>query len=53
MVKICFAGLGSIGKRHLKNVTELLQKEGAEYIIDAVRTGRKKTACRYSGAYSP
>ena len=49
MVKICFAGLGSIGKRHLKNVTELLQKEGAEYIIDAVRTGRKKLPADIAG----
>lgn len=40
MVKICFAGLGSIGQRHLKNVIKILEERSEEYCIDAVRSGK-------------
>lgn len=41
MLKICFAGLGSIGQRHLRNLVELLEEKESEFIIDAVRCGGK------------
>lgn len=37
--KILFAGLGSIGKRHVKNLVKYLNSRGDEVIIDAVRSG--------------
>lgn len=37
MLKVCFAGLGSIGKRHLRNFSDILEKRGIEYTFDAVR----------------
>ena len=27
MIKICFAGLGSIGQRHIRNLTEILNEK--------------------------
>lgn len=36
--KIAFVGLGSIGKRHLKNLTDILLKRGDGYSIDAYRS---------------
>lgn len=36
--KIAFVGLGSIAKRHLKNVTTLLDGRGDEYQIDLYRS---------------
>ena len=42
MLKICFAGLGSIGQRHIRNIIKLLEREKKEYIIDAVRSGKKE-----------
>lgn len=41
MLKICFIGLGSIGKRHLGNLDSILQV-GKDFVVDAVR--KKKTA---------
>lgn len=37
--KIAFCGLGSIGKRHLRNTVRYLQEHGCEYQIDAIRSG--------------
>ncbi len=37
--KIGFCGLGSIGKRHLKNTVRYLTKQGWGYEIDAIRSG--------------
>lgn len=37
--KIAFCGLGSIGKRHLKNTVKFLRGRGDSYQIDAVRSG--------------
>lgn len=38
MLKVCFVGLGSIGKRHLRNLSDILCKRGVEYIFDAIRS---------------
>ena len=40
MVKICFFGMGSIGKRHLKNLVKTLNERKIEFKIDVVK--RKK-----------
>jgi predicted dehydrogenase len=40
-MKICFFGLGSIGKRHLKNVTRVLGEYGVAADIHAFRKTRK------------
>lgn len=37
--KIAFCGLGSIGKRHLRNTVRYLQERGCDYQIDAIRSG--------------
>ena len=37
-IKICFIGLGSIGKRHIKNIVTILNERNIEYEIDAVRS---------------
>lgn len=37
--KIGFCGLGSIGRRHLKNTVRYLQEQGWGYEIDAIRSG--------------
>lgn len=36
--KIAFVGLGSIGKRHLKNLTDILLKRGEVFVVDAYRS---------------
>lgn len=36
--KIAFVGLGSIGKRHLKNLTDILLKRGDAFFVDAYRS---------------
>ena len=40
MVKICFFGMGSIGKRHLKNLVKTLNERKIKFKIDVVK--RKK-----------
>ena len=42
MIKICFAGLGSIGQRHIRNLTGILNEKKENYMIDAVRKGKKE-----------
>lgn len=37
--KIVFCGLGSIGKRHLRNTVRYLQEQHYDFQIDAVRSG--------------
>jgi predicted dehydrogenase len=37
-MKVCFYGLGSIGKKHLINLTYLLSQRGESYEIDALRS---------------
>ena len=40
--KICIVGLGSIGKRHLLNIVKILNKRGASYSIDLLRSNSQK-----------
>lgn len=40
--KIAFCGLGSIGKRHLRNTIEYLQDEHCSFQIDAIRSDISK-----------
>ena len=37
-MKICFIGLGSIGTRHIKNLSYLLKERNLNYSIDALRS---------------
>lgn len=41
-MKICMIGLGSIGQRHLGNLTTVLEKRKIEFQIDALRSSRKE-----------
>lgn len=41
MMKICFAGLGSIGKRHLRNLIAVLGEYGQPREIHALRRGKQ------------
>lgn len=36
-IKVCFAGVGSIAKRHIRNLTEICNDRGLELQIDAYR----------------
>lgn len=40
MVKIAFVGMGSIGKRHLKNVCTYLEQKQRKFAIDVFRSGK-------------
>lgn len=40
MYKILFAGLGSIGKRHIRNVVDYLEDRNESFRIDAIRSNR-------------
>ena len=40
MLKICFFGMGSIGKRHLKNLVKILKERKLDFEIDVIK--RKK-----------
>lgn len=44
MLKICMIGLGSIGKRHLRNLVFVLDRRGIRYQIDALRSNRIRQA---------
>lgn len=37
-MKICFIGLGSIGSRHIKNISTILEERNIEYCIDVLRS---------------
>ena len=41
MVKICFFGMGSIGKRHLKNLVKILKERKLNFEIDVVKRTRE------------
>ncbi len=41
MLKICFVGLGSIGKRHIRNLVCILRNQKREFMIDALRSTDK------------
>lgn len=36
-MKVCFVGIGSIAKRHIKNLSEICNAQGIELSIDALR----------------
>ncbi len=36
-MKVCFVGIGSIAKRHIKNLTAVCEEQGIELSIDALR----------------
>lgn len=38
-MKVCFVGLGSIGKRHIKNLSNICKDKSLELEIHALRTG--------------
>lgn len=38
-MKVCMAGLGSIGQRHLKNMSNVLTERGLDFTVDALRIG--------------
>lgn len=42
-VKVLFVGLGSIAKRHIKNLYEVLLEEGKRLWIDVFRSGNKRS----------
>lgn len=55
--RIAFCGLGSIGKRHLRNTVRYLQERHYDFRIDAVRSGAgtalpEELACYISCEYS-
>lgn len=41
-IKICMIGLGSIGKRHIKNLVKVLKANRKNYSIDALRSSRRE-----------
>lgn len=41
-MKICMIGLGSIGQRHIKNISRLLEERKTDYSIDALRSSRRE-----------
>lgn len=42
MYRIAFVGLGSIGRRHLKNIYQVLQARNIEFEIDALRNSHSE-----------
>ena len=41
-LKVCFVGIGSIAKRHIKNLTRISFEDGINLSIDAVRRNGNK-----------
>lgn len=41
ILKICMIGLGSIGRRHIKNISKLLKEKNIIFQIDALRSSNK------------
>ena len=41
-MKICMVGLGSIGTRHLRNLTNILNARGISFSVDALRATQKQ-----------
>jgi predicted dehydrogenase len=41
-MKICFIGLGSIGTRHINNISSILSERGLPFCIDALRSSNKE-----------
>lgn len=43
-LKVCFVGVGSIAKRHIKNLTRICKEDNIDLTIDAVRRNGTKDA---------
>lgn len=41
-LRVCFVGVGSIAKRHIRNLKIMHDEDGIEFIIDAIRRNGKK-----------
>ena len=39
--KIAFCGLGSIGSRHLRNISQVLDERGDSYSVDWIQNGSR------------
>lgn len=48
-MKVCFVGIGSIAKRHIRNLTEICNEDGIDLEIDALR--RKTSLCTNKPEY--
>lgn len=42
MYKVCFIGVGSIGKRHIQNLDKIFREKGEKIQIDVCRSGKGK-----------
>ncbi|MCR5792625.1 MAG: Gfo/Idh/MocA family oxidoreductase [Lachnospiraceae bacterium] len=42
-MKVCFVGIGSIAKRHIRNLSELCKERGIQLQIDALRRSRSSS----------
>lgn len=42
-MKVCFVGIGSIARRHIRNLTELCNEQGIDLRIDALRRCKSDT----------
>lgn len=55
MMKICMIGIGSIGSRHLKNISDVLSERGEQFQIDALRSScrpiSEELSARVSNTY--
>lgn len=43
-LKVCFVGIGSIAKRHIKNLVEICNSQGISIVVDALRSSSGKFA---------
>ena len=41
-LRLCFVGIGSIAKRHIRNLQRIAKEDGILFHIDAVRRNRQK-----------
>lgn len=44
-IKTCFVGIGSIAKRHMKNIYDIFSQTSEEIVIDVFRSGKGCTDC--------
>ncbi|HBG65477.1 MAG TPA: oxidoreductase [Treponema sp.] len=56
MMRICFVGLGSIGRRHVRNLAAILEERSIPFRMDALRHGQSElppdVAARLSAVYT-
>ena len=48
-MKICFAGLGSIGMRHLKNLADILKDRKIPFSVDSLRSTDRELSSEIKG----